>query len=524
MSKIDFTFCKENLKKKLKDRKRVKGICFSYSKDKDDSFDASKKKEKKSIPHFSYDKEIKTLIENFKNIKNEIIIIEQKDREEKMRKNQKKLLVDKEIMTFNKIYEHIGILFKNYNRKKNKNKYFLQKSKIFTDYNNKNRVFSAEKKNRLFQKISFNFYNAVNKTELGRKINEEDNSETFKKYKKFFDFLIFYKRNNSEKKMKNDKLKSSNIYMNIYGNNYKKNKKQQTIDNSNYYLTENLINNNYENSINEKIITNITETDKTINNSNNYTRFIKRAKELNAKNKLIKRINTLPTQYIKENICPNLKNEKLILNISEVSSYNKKKKKNLFLKSSKNLISNQYYNFMNTNDFSPKLYKHLGSTKNFRFTDIINKEPPLKTLSILSANNSKTSNKQMKNFQTIPFYDDTEGNKKRRAKSSKVRNKPMYLAKISDFVKKYNDIKDKIKTVKIKRKENHLLAYSDIEKAYDIKEEMLMFLLKDKYLNSQFPKKAIVKPNKRKMFLKNLLEKIDILENPFSSKLTNKND
>jgi hypothetical protein len=52
MSKIDFNFYKEHLKKKLKDRKRVKGICFSYSKDKDDSFDASKKKEKKKNNSF----------------------------------------------------------------------------------------------------------------------------------------------------------------------------------------------------------------------------------------------------------------------------------------------------------------------------------------------------------------------------------------------------------------------------------------------------------------------------------------
>ena len=510
MSKIDFNFCKEHLKKRLKDRKRVKRICFSYSQDNHDSLDITKKKKKKNKPHFLYNDGIKKLIDNFKKIKEEILVIDQKDKAEKKIINQKKLFIDNDKMTFNQIYERIGSMYKSYNRTNIKNQYLLQKSKIFTDYNNKGNEFSSEKINKIVKKISFNFYNAVNKTDLGKKINEEYSIETIKKYKKFFNFLRYYKRNQSEKKMNSNKLKYKNIYKNLYGSNSKSNKKQEIIDNSNYNFTETLKNSKYKNRINmdekkNKTNINVNEVYKTKNISKNYPKFNKRAKDFRAnthkeyKNKLVKRTDTQPIQYMKDSIFSNFNNKNnLNLHTSEVSSY-KNSTKNLFLKSSKNLISYNYYNMLNVNDISPKIYKHIGSTKNIKFTDILSKEPPLKTLSLLSENNSKSSIKHI-NYQTIPFYEITEENKKRRVKSSKVRNMPMYIAKISDFVKKYNDIKNKNQVIKLKRKENHLSAYSEIDKAFDIKEEMLMFLLKDKYINSQFPKNILSNQIKEKFF------------------------
>ena len=48
---------------------------------------------------------------------------------------------------------------------------------------------------------------------------------------------------------------------------------------------------------------------------------------------------------------------------------------------------------------------------------------------------------------------------------------------------------------------------------------MMMFLLKDKYIQSQFPKTYIKKPDKRKLFLKKFNEKLQILENPYNKDL-----
>ena len=52
---------------------------------------------------------------------------------------------------------------------------------------------------------------------------------------------------------------------------------------------------------------------------------------------------------------------------------------------------------------------------------------------------------------------------------------------------------------------------------------MKILLLKDKYLNCQFPKKYKKKPNKKKTFIENFIEKMEILDNPFNNRLKSVN-
>ena len=528
MSKIDFNFCKENLKKKLKDRYRVKGICFSYSKEKMDILNEKKRKIKLIKDHFSYNDEIKKLINNFKSIKNDIITIEQRDKETKRILNQLKLFKDKDIMSYNNIYAHLDKLFKNFYRTKKKKKYFLQKSKINSEYDEQNNDLSPETINNLIKKVSANFFNAINRTDFGRKMNEEYNNETIKQYKKFFNFIKFSKRNHSEKIMKKNNIKNNNIYMNMYGNNNNSSEKNEnTLDNSSKYYFRDIINdllkqNNLEN--NKKTILNLSENDKNSNRSknnsieNNTPNNLKTYNNTNYnKNKLINNIITESNKSIKEKIFNNnfidsSLNEK-ILNLKTCNCNQKlykNNKRNIFLKSFKNINSNKnllLYN--NNNNNNQNIFNH----NNHKY--ILNNKTPLESLSLLTTNNN--SNNRHTNYNTISFYDNNDVHKKR-VKTSKVRNMPIYIAKITDFVKKYRRIKSKNKIIKLKRKENHWSTYSDIEKAFDIKEDMMMFLLKDKYLNSQFPKKHTIEPNKKKIFLKNLYEKMDILENnPFNN-------
>ena len=133
---------------------------------------------------------------------------------------------------------------------------------------------------------------------------------------------------------------------------------------------------------------------------------------------------------------------------------------------------------------------------------------------------TKTNNKST-NYNTISNFININKNNKNRVKSCKVKYMPLYTAKITDFVNNYNRIKNTNKVTKLKRKENHWSTYADIEKDFNIKEEMMMFLLKDKYINSQFPQKRVKKPNQRKLFVKNLTEKLEILENPFNLETEN---
>ena len=464
----DINLCKKNLKKKLKDRNRVRGYCFSYLKYKKafDSINAKNHKKELIQGNAVYNDKLKKLINNFKNIKNNIITIDLKDKENKRLINFSKLFKDKTVMSYDKIYDNISGVFNKFSRRKKKiGQFNLPTSKInFNDDCIKNKF------NSIIKKFSNNFYNALNKSNFIQKMDKENNLETIKKYTDFFNFI--HKRNHSARNCYNSKFRN------------KINNKYQQLDNDNSnnvsdnVLKANVFNNNEISIIDINKNKNIIKYKDNIKNLKFFSN-----KKLYYKNKLLKNIITESNIFNKDKTLKNIK------------TYN-----NLDIKT----ISSSFRNNLSVrkrNNFSNKQQNNEAS---------INKKYSLNNTNTLS---SLKINGKSSNYNSISI---SINNNKKRKKIIKVKNMPIYTANIGNFVKNYNKIINAIKINKIKRKENHLSTYSDIEKASNIKEEMLMFLLKDKYLNSQFPKKPIFKTNQKKIFLKNFAEKLDILENPFN--------
>ena len=85
-----------------------------------------------------------------------------------------------------------------------------------------------------------------------------------------------------------------------------------------------------------------------------------------------------------------------------------------------------------------------------------------------------------------------------------VINKPIYTSKYKYFLNNFKKIKAKIKVNKIKRKEAHLATFSEIENYSKLREDMLMFRLKMKYIGTKFPPEKIKHINKRKLLIQKL--------------------
>jgi hypothetical protein len=80
-----------------------------------------------------------------------------------------------------------------------------------------------------------------------------------------------------------------------------------------------------------------------------------------------------------------------------------------------------------------------------------------------------------------------------------IRNEPIYTGDIRDFVDEYNRIKKSINSERRKLKRRHLISYENIKEIMDVKCDMEIFSLKQKYLNLKFKKPEKVKSNKPKI-------------------------
>jgi hypothetical protein len=93
--------------------------------------------------------------------------------------------------------------------------------------------------------------------------------------------------------------------------------------------------------------------------------------------------------------------------------------------------------------------------------------------------------------------------------SNKVKNLPIYTTTIEDILNEYYRIKKRSNLKKLNYRETHLMTFREIDKVIKIKEELLVFLLKQKFLNNQFPLKRIKSPNRRKIFIKKFKDNFD---------------
>ena len=126
--------------------------------------------------------------------------------------------------------------------------------------------------------------------------------------------------------------------------------------------------------------------------------------------------------------------------------------------------------------------------------------------------NSDSSNNNNTIFNTNKKMYKTPVRSAFKRSSNKVKNLPLYTTTIEDIINEYDRIKKKSKLTKIHYRETHLMTYREIDKVVKIKEDLLVFLLKQKFLNNQFPLKSAKRPNKRKLFIKKLKDNVDVLD------------
>lgn len=527
MSRKDIKFCKENLKNKLKDRKRVRGFCFSYSKNRTEFelLKEQKRKKNNTIDKKSFNEKIKNLLKNFKNIKNDIKVIENLDKETKKLIRYDKLFNDKDFLSFNQIS---GIFSKFIRPKKQNQDYILQKCKIKAKTEGNILVQKKFKLNNDKKNPILKFYSTMKKINSDKKKNEAE-------YKHFFNL---FKRNQSAQIIK--KINVNNT------SNHKISIK---------YLNEILNNDNINDyaSINSKVSENDNislKIENTIDNNNNKNEQNYRksySSKISYKNKLTKHIfidsnqsNKKIPNYNSIESNPSKTDKRINTDLFSLKhKYNffnnnlkTIQKSNIFLKSSKNLIPNKtnYNEYNRQNKEHSKNIRNILHNKNKTETTYqLNLNENKKNDSTISLNRRSSSNNInissrlniMNKANTLDIISDNINKVKIRRDNIKLKtvvNKPIYTAKIGDFVKKYNRIKSESKMNRLKRKENHLMTFSEIDNSINIKEDMKLFLLKEKYLKTNFPKKKVKLNNiKKKEFLQKLLDKYDIFDNPFNN-------
>ena len=404
---------KELLKKKLKDRNKKKGYCFSYGRK---ALTLNHAEIQKILYKTYYDISKKVLSENkikfalkdYKYLKKNISSFDEKYKDN-IKTNRKM-----KYFSFEKLnYTNLNQLFKEFLRDKNKhtdNMNNIIKSKINLD--NANRNISKNKIKVILAKFSLNSNKIRTKIDMGKNIKENHENS----YKKLLTKLNI-SRKKLAKKIYFSKL-NKNLYINENENSNILNRKTFLIKANSYY------------NIRNKNVNSQKQKQKYINL---YNSFDDNKKEKNkiiiTEKKKCKELNAIKNNKIK-----------VKLKLKEDSLSRKKKKYNN--------IYNNITSFSNTN------------IKNKRFDN----------------NDSKK----------YPFIN---------------KNKPLYTTKIEDILNEFNKIKKNNKLTEIKYKEMHLITYNEIDSIMKIKEDLLIFDLKQKFLKQKLPKPTIKKENKKEIFI-----------------------
>ena len=406
-------------KNKLKDRKRIKGISFSYSKNEDIN-NLKRIKPNISVNQKIKDNAISNSFINYSSLKSYIYSKEQKDKNfEKKDKlenvNIKNLKLD---LNYTNIYQLFNLVFNKYNPfNYNINKKKLEVKKIGILLN-KNKV-----KSDLLKKIL-----------PGKKITSRIDSGIKKdiKFDKIYQQIQNYKNILEKKK---SLLNQKKICIKSYTtkNNIKLNKSSSYVinkSNLNKYLSD--MSNTYiinDKQNNNEISKSIEQSNQSINNTER--KLFKSASEaiiLTPKNKSnIIKINNSNLRKRRKS-CIESNNLKIIIRTNKKSF--KQKYKNLNKSHSTNL-----------------LYIH----KNRNMTN----------------NKNKNSNIYKMNKEKI---------------NKNINN---YVSNIEDMFEEYNKIKSNTNRLKLEYKMWHFSKYSNIDEIINAKEDMLLFLLKQKFFKNQ---------------------------------------
>ena len=419
--------------KKLKDRKRLKGLSFSPNKN------ASSFKQKNFFVDSQEDtnkiiKEniLKFVMGDYLQLKHKIYSFNKKNEQKEKIKETKNFSNEK--INYSNLKEILNEFIRDKNKHNDMNS--LTKSRIKLD--NVNRSIRINRINSILSKISLHFNKAKTKVDIGKKGNDyhEKNFnnliEKIKESRKKFEFKI----SNSNRTKSIDIKKMDNIKK-------FKNKKFIIKTNENYTIKKE-DNNLYTINGNNKYIN--TNFDKKI--------YLNLFKDID--------INIYDKKFKRKKIKLEKHHFEEVNNSNETSLNIKSKERPLTCSRNRNIINENFY-------------------KN---SIMINKSKNIKRL-------IKSENKK---------------------RSLKVKNLPLYTTKIEDIMNEYYRIKRKVKLAKIHYKENHLLTFNQIDNIVKVKEDLLIFLLKQKFLNSKFPQRFKKKPNKREIFIQKFKDNLDSID------------
>lgn len=525
----------KKFKERMKDRYKINGVKFDYSNKEEEDFVKPKKKEKEKNIHREYEEFM--LLQNYNKLKHKIFLREQKEKEIEEQELFKEIHQDFNYTNITKIITQFISNKKdksnpfNYNMKHRKNAIEranrnIKKNRInealkkvvlhFTKIKGKLNIKKENRRGGLI--ISENIINEIkNKIDKQkRKFNSRNSNSILPKT--ISDTNINDKSSNNINK--NYIRKSRSCFSNLYG---KRN-----------YINENM-NNSMNNKMNHASSSSLYEfkhsfPDKDLtHNSYNKTR---KSLEHN-----ISEDSTIKRKFNRQSFNFNKSKENRIMNnIREI--HNIKKEIKVLDSFLPNLIDNNSNSSIINNNFSKNIQKEndnsniLIEDKNKSINDYstLNKQDDKYNMDkkgfrtkLKSSSCKFRSLKRPKSCMDIKskgylsgvyhnFNNDNKGSLIKRKKNIKVKNLPIYTTKITDLIKEFNRIKNNSKKLKINYKEKHFSSYEEIENIVKIKEEMLMFLLKQKYFNCKFPQKIIKPPNYKKIFVEKMKDYVEYTE------------
>ena len=522
---------KKIYKEKMKDRHKINGIKFDYSKREVKKYLLSSNNEK-SQEKLKKEHEENLLFQNYNKLKHQIFVREQKEKDISKIESNNKYSSNFNYTNIVKFMEKF-LSLKNDKSKDNPFNYNLKKGKLVIENMNRN-----IKRNRIhasLKKIVLHFTKV--KSKLETRINEdrklylsEEKAEKIKNkiqtQRQRLSSRNYARSNNNtntiliESRLDNNKRKNSSLIL----INNKKKKPQIDISNFNESsINKSNINNNLKlssfrssNNININLRKNQKSSSmhfysKVINSEDQKTKKENNSKYILINTEKFKKKNSYERskESIIENDNKNFKNKKLALNSSGLTHFS-----NITLNTKKTNYG--YKSSVEPSEMLTDDYNTIGSNLMKKYKSNYAKKNNLKK----SSSNRPQSCIIPKNKTKYNFNESHINNKNfirssssvKRKSYLKVIHKPFYTTDINDLIKEYDRIKKNIKKLKKNYEEKHFSTYKEIDHLLKIKEEMLMFLLKQKFFSSKFKPKPNKFNRSKKEFINKMKDYVEILE------------
>ena len=523
---------KNLFKARLEDRKRIKGIKFSTNKKENNNLCLYKlkKKEEESTFELNEANYLRSL-RDYNQLKHEIYLKELKEKKVKT----KEALLNEKMVKRDINYTFLKETLYQFMRfKKNHSKYNTNLLKNKDELKRSEKISKSNFINKTIRSVSRRFNQIGGKVDMGIYHREEIVNE--KEYDHLIEQISKYRIRHLKSFQGIIPTKDSNLYkrndspiFNIFPS---RKTQEFTLRNNQFisHFQDNTDSNKIEEDEDEKeLLLNLISNSKKCSD--------KKDEIKNMKSNFICKTDT--------NINPNINSNKKKLSISG-KAINKNIKSSILNKEDKRGRSKKYKTFImanpiQLNDKRNKEYSIKTSIfdikENDKENEIVSNSSKIAKYNknninneeIDKANESSLIIKDIINFERIkknnymnirknPAYwnnnikrINTAGNR-----NHKVINKPLYVTKISDFVKEFNRIKTLSKSAKRRMREKHFTTMDNIDKISQIKEDLLMFILKMKFFHCSFPPKKVKAISKKELFIKNLKNYLDIIDNPYS--------